>query len=329
MPDYPLLMLPSPTTPSRSTLGGGMTRMRFPGGQRQVARLGERFTELERISQSGDLRIQTSPTGYEPEQVLVLETVGMLQEFEAAVGKIEGLDWLTDIDLTDMAPDEDFYLDRDADSALSGRLFLVMFNQRGVEQLLSLWNQYSSDPDGQPFEPGQKKWASLFNQLRSIRRWGVPDRIDATGLREELAQRRSMGEQRLYVELELWFKRDPSKREAAFDELRSIIQDDQGEFIAESVLPDIRYHGVLANVPIVAVEQMFRAEGTRLVRFDHLMFVRPTGQVAAYPVEVTPEAEESPKPARGKRLTGQPVVALLDGFPLQDHDELEGRLIPS
>ncbi len=122
--------------------------MRFPGPRRQANRLSEPFSELERIAQSGDLRIRPSPTGYEPEQVLVLETVGTLQEFEAAVRKIDGLDWLIDVDLTGLAPDDDFQSQEDADAVLGGRLFLLMFNQRGLEQLLGLWGQYSTAPDG-------------------------------------------------------------------------------------------------------------------------------------------------------------------------------------
>ena len=326
MPDYPLLLLPIPATPARASLPRRYIQTRMPPPDRQITRLTESFSELERVAQSGDLRIRPTPTGYEPERVLVLETVGTLQEFEAAVRKIDGLEWLTDVDVGDITPDEDFYREEDSDALLAGRLFLVMYNQRGLEQLLELWAQYRRSPDGQQFQKGRKKWASLFSQLRRIRRWGPQDRVGATGLREALDQLAAAGEQRITVELELWFKEDASKRGTVSGQLRAIVELEDGRILAESVISEIRYHGILANVPVSAVEQMFQNEGTQIVRFDQLMFVRPTGQVVAIGAGVEPESVEIPQPSR-EGLEVPPVVALLDGFPMQNHGELAGRLI--
>ena len=186
MPDYPFLILPTPTTPRRATLPPFFSRMHRPSSERQIARFQEQFSELESIAGSGNLSIRTSPTGYEPEQVLVLETVGTLQEFESAVRKLDGLDWLTDVDIRDIAPDEHFYMEDDNETSLTGRLFLLMFNQQGLQQLLSLWEQYRRLPDGHEFERGKKKWAALFDQLRDVRRWAPQDRIGETGLQEAL-----------------------------------------------------------------------------------------------------------------------------------------------
>ena len=282
MPDYPFLLLPSPTTPGRAKLRPFFVSMRRPSPERQISRLTEPFSQLEQIAESGNLRIRTSPTGYEPEQVLVLETVGTLDEFEAAVRKPDGLEWLTDVDVRDIEPDEDFYVEDDSDSPLIGRLFLVMFNQQGLQQLLALWEQYRRLPDGEQFERRRKKWASLFNQLRDIRRWGPQDRVGGTGLREALDEQLELGRQRITVELELWYKEGPEKRTSILGELLTIVEQENGTIRHDSVISEIRYHGILAEVPISAVEMMFQAQGTQLVRFDNLMFVRPTGQFVAY-----------------------------------------------
>ncbi|MBN1189917.1 MAG: hypothetical protein JXA46_09200 [Dehalococcoidales bacterium] len=278
MPEYPLLLLPSPTKPHRSSLPNKMIPApHIPTSTRQIERLSPRFSELEHLASSEDLKIVPSPTGYEPEQVLVLETVGTIQEFQAAVTKITGLEWMGDADLGDIASDDDFYVESDIKAPLNGRLFLIMFNQHGLEQLLSLWHQYRTAPDGSHFEKGRKKWASLFAQIHNIRRWGIQDRIESTGLRSAIEELKAIGEENIEVELELWFKTNIERREASTARLREIITSEDGILIAESVLPEIRYHGALARVPLSAVERMFEAEGTRLVRFEQLMFIRPTG----------------------------------------------------
>lgn len=327
MPEYPLLLLPSPTTPHRSSLPSKMIPApHIPTSTRQIERLSPRFSELERLASSEELKIVPSPTGYEPEQVLVLETVGTVQEFQAAVTKIAGLEWMGDADLGDIVSDDDFYIEDDTETPLNGRLFLIMFNQQGLEQLLSLWQQYRNAPDGSQFEKGRKKWASLFAQIRNIRRWGIQDRIESTGLRNSLEELKAIGRDNIEVELELWFKTSVDRRGSSMAQLREIISSEAGTLIAESVLPEIRYHGALARVPLSAVERMFEAEGTRLVRFEQLMFIRPTGQVMAYETVTEPEHIEDTK--LGEDLTKElPVLALLDGFPLQHHAELEGRII--
>jgi hypothetical protein len=52
--------------------------------------------------------ITDSTAGIEPEYVLVIETIGKIEDFKRAVNAIKGLEWLAEID-QDIEPDENFY----------------------------------------------------------------------------------------------------------------------------------------------------------------------------------------------------------------------------
>lgn len=54
-------------------------------------------------------QLQQSSSGIDPEEVLVLETVGSIEEFAKSVVNIEGFEWLGEIEIDDIEPDDDFY----------------------------------------------------------------------------------------------------------------------------------------------------------------------------------------------------------------------------
>jgi len=67
-------------------------------------RLSQQFESMMNCS------ITDSTEGVEPEYVLVLETVGRIEDFERAVRAIEGMEWLAEIDADDIDADHHFYL---------------------------------------------------------------------------------------------------------------------------------------------------------------------------------------------------------------------------
>ena len=87
-----------------------------------------------------------------------------------------------EIELDDIQPSDDFhYINGEEEKALSGRLFLTMTNQRAMTEMLSLWEQYSTNPNIQ-FQRGLNGFKSLFKQLNTIRRWNVQDRLIETNV---------------------------------------------------------------------------------------------------------------------------------------------------
>ena len=85
MPDRPLLVLPVPTEPakrSKKTGGGGA---HLPSRGRQAERLAPRFAALQEALDARRASLRTEPSGVVPEEVIVLETAGTVDNFIVAV----------------------------------------------------------------------------------------------------------------------------------------------------------------------------------------------------------------------------------------------------
>lgn len=188
MADRPLLILPQPEAhDERSKLGPAPSRLKFPKASRQQNRLGPRLAALEKQFASRSVGIRTEATGLEPEEVIVLEIVGTVEDFSKAVRKVDGLEWLGELIEPEIEATEDFFEANKETGiptakVLSGRLFLVFSNKTALQQILGLWTTWQS---GQQLPHGYAKWKDVFKRLRDIRVWGVEDRISETGVLED------------------------------------------------------------------------------------------------------------------------------------------------
>lgn len=330
MAERPLLILPAPARPSaRRKKPGGGAKLHLPSRARQDERISPQFTVLQQALEARRLRLQTEATGIAPEEVIVLETVDSVDEFAQAVARIPGLEWLAEIEREDIPPDDDFFAkskkgERREDKALRGRMFLVLTNQQAMQQLLSLWSAWKA---GQRLERGLAKWGNVFERLRDVRPWGVRDRLLDTGVLEDWRERVDHGEEFVPCEVELWFRRDPQRRRAARDRVGGLAQHLHGQIVTESIIEEIGYHALLLRMPIASVQQLLAdaAHDTALVQCEQIQFFRATGQMTGAVADDTrfPDVGQPPAPAE----LGEPVVALFDGLPLQNHRRLAGRLV--
>jgi hypothetical protein len=290
-----------------------------------VERLGPRFRDLQDGFDAGRPRLATDLAEADPEQVLVLETIGTVADFVRATQRIEGFEYLGEFDEEDIAPDEDFYSDKDPDKSLTGTLYLLMTNQHALDQLLSLWRRYSDNPE-ESFDWGLNRFRTVFNLLREIRPWGVEDRLRDTGLLEDWQQRSAAGGESVPVEIELWYRDDDRRRAASEREVRAYIDRAGGEVVTSSIIPEIRYHALLAQLPVGVVQPLFEdVDDLELVRSDRVMFLRPTGQSLTTSELQVGLPDTRPEPE--VNLVDEPVVAVLDGVPLEQHAQLSGALI--
>jgi len=280
------------------------------------------------VFESQKTRLQVEAAGTAPEQVLVLETVGPIEDFIVAVQKIKGMEWLGEIE-EDILPDDDFFaLDtkgvRKPEKTLRGRAFLVFSNQQALDNMLSLWRKWQS---GVHLPHGFSKWNQVFSHLRDIHPWGVQERLLETGVLNDWKLRVRHNEEVLPCEIELWFRRDHSIRTGALRRVVDLITDQQGRVLQEAIIEDIEYHGLLVELPVASISRLF--EGTlddvALVHCEQIQFFRATGQMAA----IVPGDErtlDEIQIAEQEIALGDPVIALLDGMPLQNHRRLVGRL---
>lgn len=329
MPDKPILILPTPGEPGRRKKkhsGGG--RPHLPTRERQALRLGSRFSSLEQTLAAREARVRTEATGLTPEEVIVLETAGPVDAFIVAVRNVEGLEWLGEVEEEDIPPDDDFFLvdkhgARREGKPLRGRVFLLFTNQQALQQLLSLWNRWK---DGLPLPHGFAKWGDVFAQLRGVRPWGVQDRLLETGVLHDWEERVAHNQEVVPCEIELWFRQDPRRRLVARDRVTRLVGELGGAVIQEATIDDVAYHAMLVRLPIAAVQPVLAAgHDASLIQCEQIQFFRAAGQMGGIVIENPRVVDEPQAPVEAP--LGDPVVALLDGLPLQNHQRLAGRLV--
>jgi len=331
MPERPLLILPTPTEPPRQKKKGfPAEKSHQPSRERQAERLTPRFTVLQEAMDAKRARLRTEASGVIPEEVIVLETIGPIDDFIVAVRNVRGLEWLGEIEEEDIPPDDDFFVaDREGapkvDKLLRGRLFLVLSNHQALQQMLSLWSSWKA---GQGLPRGLGKWDALFSQLRDVRIWGVRDRLYETGVLDDWKERVEHNAELIPCELELWFRADHRRRRAARDRVDSIVQSLQGSVQHEALIEEIGYHALLIQLPIESVNPLLAQTGQELslVQCEQIQFIRASGQMAGIVFEDERTTDARAIQPQATPL-GEPVVALFDGLPLQSHRRLSDRLV--
>ena len=327
MAERPLLIFQRVAIEQRRKLPRGGVAIVLPSASQQRQRLDAKF---HAIAQSFQL-IQTGVQGLEPEQVIVLETLGKSVEGLAkAATKIPGLEWLTERDLDDADPSDGFAAEGHPERQLSNRLYAVMSNQQAMDQLLALWQAW--DPN-QPLARNFGPFKQIFTHLKDIRRWSVQDRIAETRVVDYWQENLQYQQNPIRFEVELWFRANDIARNTAYHKIAHFVQNVGGQCVAQAVVPEILYHGILVEVPATYIETLIHqiisaVDDAQLLRCEDVMFFRPFGQ-SLFPVVESP----GDTPPLRERLvdkplpSGEPVVALLDGLPLEHHVTLEGRLV--
>ncbi len=389
MPRKPLLMFPAPSTTDRvkKKQGFGSPSYHFPDFSKQKDRLTPQF---ETMLQSF---IVDSADGLEPEYVLVIETIGQIDDFQRAVRAIPGLEWLAEIDEEAIEPNEYFYqickigkslfnkkikpinrkqssqlwnlllenafinrdgylTDRDINEfeelipdefyeysekiikiikdesiagltqPLSGRLFLSMSNRQAIDNLLSLWNQWDASDKKLPKPYG--KWAEIFKQIKTIRKWDTPDRLRDTGIinywKDELELKKGTSS-KITFEIELWYRNNSVQRKEIENKVRRLILTENGSIITACAIKEIRFHAIKAELPPEKIERVLKFEYTNVFTSNDVMFFRPVGQCRT---DVPTDSVE--RDFEFGNTVGYPIAAILDGVPFARHNLLVNRL---
>jgi hypothetical protein len=324
MAELPHLLLPTPVRVDRRALSGFGPTATLPGYRRQGARLQGRFQDLTRASGAAS----AAPGTAEPEELVVLETVGRVDDLARAISRVPGMEWLGDLDIDELAPEPEFGggdgADQQPDGSISpGRLYLVMSSQGGIDELLRLWRLYTEGGDRIAFPYGLTRWREVFARLNNIRRWGPEDRVRETGLAEDVALRGALGQQVVGIEVELWYREQPAARRAAVAAIAALVGVANGTVGREALVAGAAYHALLAYVPIETASDIATAQHP-VVRAPQVRFIRPVGQALfrSGTDQSEPHGYED-----GAKPTGDPVIALLDGLPLPEHVRLTQRIL--
>ena len=323
MPDRPLIILPAPAVASRGRPPGGGTPPHLPGRGRQGERLAPQFEILRAYFAQRAVELTASAAGQVPEEVIVFETVGSVTNFITASRRVQGLDFLAEWDVEDIAPDDDFYDESRRDALLAGRLFLVMSNQQALQQLLGLWQQFRG---GQHPARGLAPFFEMFSHLRDLRRWSPQDRLLETGVVEHWKEAAESRDTTLVpFEIELWFRQTAVSRRASVDRMNRIIQRLRGQVVSVCELEPICYHSAVVTLPASEIRRLISGQEAELLGESAIMYFRPSGQTVV-PGTRQPDLQQPTAAQPTAMPGGNPTVALFDGLPLENHARLSGRL---
>ena len=324
MPEHPLLIFPRPTQVNKARRYGGGGKTTKPEPREQGRRLTPQFQRLQNVLDNKRILLQDNAFGLQPEQVLVLETIGLKDEFIKAAQKL-GLEWINEFEIDEIEPGNGFENEKNPEKLLKGRVFLVMSDQQALRELKRLFDLWQANPNI-PFARGLAPIRNAFIHLKAIRPWDAEDRIRDTGLREDWLMRQESGQATVPFEAELWFRQSGEKRHQTTNYISNIVRELGGTIESEYVLEQIAYHAILGRIPAEHINSILNLQEVNLVRCDDIMQLRPIGQCAfASPNHLDQTAIFEGNP-QGDLPEGNPVVALFDGLPLAGHQLLNGRL---
>jgi hypothetical protein len=292
----------------------------FPNHSKQTTRLSPHFDKIMEAINT----LQTLP-GTEPELVLVIETIDNVSDFINAVQKIEGLEWLGEIEEDDIEPEFDFYNKETKDKFLAGRLYMVMTNQKAMTTILSLWKEWETN-ENMKFPYGLGKFKDIFKQLHSIKQWGIKNRLEETGILDIWKLDLQDGLCPNSCEIELWYRQSAEKRKQSQNDVEKYIKNCGGQVISSCITEAIEYHALLVELPQETITKIIDdLSSVDLVKCNYIMFFRSPGQLAGFD-------GESHEGKSVNRVTkplpkGMPIIALLDGYPISNHNELKERII--
>lgn len=322
--DYPILMLPEAKPVDRSTRSMFVPAPRKPSADDNWRRLEPTFSTLQKALDGKKVHLQQSADMAVPEDVLVLETVGRIDDFYKAIAKVGGLEWMLEED-RDIQPDEDFYYPdekgKPTTKELPARLYLVSTNSEALRELVSLFQRY-----GEKLPRGYAKFRDVFKQLHAVRFWNYEDRLD--GMDWEAWLNGYAAGERVKFQVELWYRNNENRRKAAQQTVVDLVQSGEGKVLKVCDIPEIRYHALLVEMPVESLRALMNnLEEKSLIKCSDVMFFKAMPQMA-WSFDADDEAAVALEKVSVEPLpNGSPIVALLDGCPMENHSLLEKRIV--
>ncbi len=324
MAKRPLLIFPKPVSVEREKLKPPkIPRKPFRSGW-QDSHVRQPLQELQASLARRTLELSPDAAGAVAEEVLVLETIGNVTDFVSAVQRI-GLEWLVSFEVTEIEDGENEPSEENDDDDFAGdsnRLFALSTNAEALDQLLSLWKRHEQ---GEKFERPFGVWNNVFSQLRVVRRWSFEDRLRRTGVVEFWRDALALGSPTITFTVEFWFRAQADHRRVAFESLRATAESLGGSLANSYEHEPTGFHAAVATLPPAVVREFLEhPDAAIFLQRTEVMFCRPQGQTSipltegdAFGVAVN----STPPP------TGEPIAALLDGLPMENHAAYAGWLL--
>lgn len=310
-------------------------RARFPKGISSADQARSHNGKFERIESSigrvlAGADLKNSPAEVAPDRALVFEVIGPLSTVTKFIqaARETGFDWLgEDYDLTQHEDEDDEGNVAAADDgegvdADQSVLYVTMPSINGLQKIVALWKRFTgrepkpSGPDGE--------WWDLFKYLSDVRPWSAKDRVDPALDRYVERMVRQQPDKPIRLELDLWYRSDPKLRANAQTYVEALLKVIDGKLLDFATIEPIHYQAALVEIPIAQAEMLSSVAGP-IAEADGVMRVRPQSFYEATTMDgdVTLSSDE----IAGAVARHKPAVAaLLDGYPVENHVHLSGRL---
>ncbi|MCL5059044.1 MAG: S8 family peptidase [Actinobacteria bacterium] len=331
-PERPIILFGKPNPANKSDRNGRAPSVFFPTHSKQVTRLEPKLNELQKVIDENKLLLQQSPTGIEPEKTLVFVVSEDLKSFYTAVKNLGGdVEWIFDTSgITDAT--DDFYVlkddktTRDEDKkSFSSKVYCVLANTRALEEILSIWKQFIKNPD-MKFPRGKTGLGDVFKKLVDIHFWGYEERLEETGVleawKDDLKLDPALSE--VKCEIELFYRKSKETQQRREDDVKALIQTAGGKVLGQTVIDAINYHAILASLPRQTVQSIIDKKDVALASAEQIMFFQAVGQsVVISPDNISDSTIQVNMPSA---IEDEPIIALFDGLPQENHPYLNGFL---
>lgn len=274
-------------------------------------RFSPKFEQLSRIlnSSSRTLQFDSQPDMLAPERLLVFEVKSSIDAFINAAKRVEGLEFIDEEELEGDAEDG------------NPCLYLLIPDLRALGQIHSLWMRWIS---GESLPRNYGKWAQLFSTLTDLRPWGPQDRIHKTEISflTELISHYE-DEDLITIEIELVYRRDLQKSIEVEAKVAEFITNSGGKVISKCRIDEIFYHALLVNIKVSEIKNIIELSPEGILGLDPVMYVRPQSCATSIEAEATDPSSIVEEVQVSNKA---PILALLDGVPVANHPQLNGRL---
>ncbi len=245
------------------------------------------------------LELRSDPTAFAPERMLVFEVRGQVNNFANAIRRVSGLELIDEEELS-------------SDSDKAPVAYLLLPDVQALRELASLWRRWL---DGD-LVSGETPWRSVFELLRDLRPWGPQDRVqpaDSEFLSQEIDGRDD--NEIISLEIELIYR--ASERHAFDNEekVRAAVNLYGGAVVSMVRLPDIAYHALLVDLPVITVREAIIRRDGGLAGLDPIMHIRPQSTASTIDVADVELAQASSTAG----TLQDPILALIDGVPVGAH----------
>ncbi len=248
--------------------------------------------------------------------MVVFEAIDERADLSAAAARA-GIEILTETD-HDFDPDPDFpRTTGDQDLPVGGCLHAVCVNEQAKANILRQWRNWQQTGR---VDHGYAPLRVLFEHLKDVRAWGLADRVRLDGVAEALE---GMLPGVHPVEIELWFRKRDTDRQQAEAEVTALVTRGGGQVVSVAQVPEVGYHGMKCTVPLELLQRLAAGDydAVDVVKSSAVMYLRVTAQShSIFPADPDPTTPSAPLP------TGDPVLCILDGYPVANHPLLAGRI---